>query len=276
MNVQASHINLPFGTEAETVAMHNAAALLIPYLPAIAASSPLHDAALQAANDARMHFLTTIQARVPESCGRMVPEFIESLAGYKRNILQPMYAAIDRLHDAGAIRGEFFNTRAAILRFSRKALEIRVLDTQECVRMDVAIAAFTKNAVQVLTRELLAGRLALPNHDVLVDDFHETIRKGSMAQVAAPHLNNGQRVPVRNVLALLNERARDFAQPSELRYLDLVQAVIDNGSLAENIRRELEPHAKKPREEFIEAVRHVYIQLADCLDANEPWERRWR
>jgi len=55
-----------------------------------------------------------------------------------------------------------------------------------------------------------------------------------------------------------------------------VQAVIDNGSLAENIRRELEPHAGKPREEFIEAVRHVYIQLADCRDANEPWERRWR
>ncbi len=276
MNVQASHINLPFGAEAETVAMHNAAALLIPYLPAIAASSPLHDAQLQCANDARMRFLTTIQARVPESCGRMVPEFIESLADYKRNILHPMYAAIDRLQDAGAIRGEFFNTRAAILRFSRKALEIRVLDTQECVKMDVAIAAFTKNALRFLTSELLTGRLALPNHAVLVDDFQATITNGSMALVAAPHLHDGQRMPVRKVLTLLNERARDFAQPSELRYLDLVQAVIENGSLAENIRRELEPHAGKRREEFIEAVRHVYIQLADCLDANEPWERRWR
>jgi glutathione synthase/RimK-type ligase-like ATP-grasp enzyme len=76
MNVQASHLNLPFGTEAETVAMYNASALLIPYLPAIAASSPMHDAAVQTAADARLHFLTAIQARVPESCGRMVPEFI--------------------------------------------------------------------------------------------------------------------------------------------------------------------------------------------------------
>ena len=27
---------------------------------------------------------------------------------------------------------------------------------------------------------------------------------------------------------------------------------------------------------IVEAARRDYIQLADCLDANEPWERRWR
>jgi glutathione synthase/RimK-type ligase-like ATP-grasp enzyme/gamma-glutamyl:cysteine ligase YbdK (ATP-grasp superfamily) len=276
MNVQASHLNLPFGTEAETVAMHNAAALLIPYLPAVAASSPLYDAHLQPVADGRMDFLTRIQSRVPESCGRMVPEYITSFADYKRNILQPMYAAIDRMPDASAIRYEFFNTRAAILRFSRNALEIRVLDTQECVKMDVAIAAFTKLALQYLTHELLAERIVLPDHDLLVADFHETIRKGSLAQVRAPHLPGAGPRPVREVLAKLLDGARSFSGPGDDRYLNLVHKIIETGTLSEHIRRELEPVANKSPEEFREAVRQVYIQLADCLDANEPWERRWR
>lgn len=276
MNVQSCHLNLPFGTEAETVALYNAAALLVPYLPAIAASSPMHDGELQIANDARMDFLTRIQARVPESCGRMVPEYIESFADYRRNILHPMYAALDRMRDAGSIRYEFFNTRAAILRFSRKALEIRVLDTQECVKMDVAIAVFTKCALQFLTRELLAGRMALPDHNVLVGDFHSTVRDASQAMVRAPHLSDQTQVHVSEVLRHLLDNARDFMHAAEAPYLDLVAATIESGSLAENIRRELQPCAGKSRDEFIESARRTYIQLADCLDANEPWERRWR
>jgi glutamate---cysteine ligase / carboxylate-amine ligase len=275
MNVQASHVNLPFGTEAETVAMHNASALLIPYLPAIAASSPIYDAQLQPVTDGRMDFLTRIQSRVPESCGRMIPEFITSFADYKRNILQPMYAAIDRMQDASAIRYEFFNTRAAILRFSRRALEIRVLDTQECVKMDVAIATFTKYALQYLTMELLANRIKLPDHDELVADFHTCIRNGSKAEVTAQFPGRTAR-PVRDVLTELLDGARTYCPAPETRYLDLAQRVIETGTLSERIRAELEPFASKPQEEFREAVRRVYIELADCLDANEPWERRWR
>jgi glutathione synthase/RimK-type ligase-like ATP-grasp enzyme/gamma-glutamyl:cysteine ligase YbdK (ATP-grasp superfamily) len=277
MNVQASHVNLPFGTETETVAMHNASALLIPYLPAIAASSPIYDEQLQPAADGRMDFLTRIQSRVPESCGRMVPEYITSFADYRKNILQPMYAAIDRMHDASAIRYEFFNTRAAILRFSRKALEIRVLDTQECVKMDVAIAAFAKYALQHLTNEILAGRMQLPDHDLLVEDFHACIRSGSRANVHAPHLGNAQyKKPVVDVLSEMLAGARTLVPDNEVRYLDLGQRVIETGTLSERIRAELEPAAGKPAAQFREAVRHVYIQLADCLESNEPWERRWR
>ena len=46
MNVQSCHLNLPFGDEEETVAMHNAAACLLPYLPALTASSPMYDGRL--------------------------------------------------------------------------------------------------------------------------------------------------------------------------------------------------------------------------------------
>ncbi|HEU0013971.1 MAG TPA: glutamate-cysteine ligase family protein, partial [Longimicrobium sp.] len=62
MNVHAAHLNLPLGREEDAVAMHTAASLLIPYLPAIAASSPMHDGELQPAADARLAWILEHQA----------------------------------------------------------------------------------------------------------------------------------------------------------------------------------------------------------------------
>ena len=92
-----------------------------------------------------------------------MPEYVESFGDYRRKILGPMYAALDRLpHDASPIRHEFFNARGAVFKFSRKAMEVRVLDTQECVKMDAAIAAFVRAALKDLTKRVLAGKIVLP------------------------------------------------------------------------------------------------------------------
>ena len=150
-----------------------------------------------------------------------------------------------------------------------------MLDTQECVKMDVAIAAFTKYALQFLTHELLAGRIELPDHGVLVADFHETIRDGSRARVRAPHLCGSGPHSVRQVLTALLAGARNFARSTDAGYLGLAESVIESGSLAERIRQALQPHTSRPTDEFIEAARRIYIELADCLEANDPWRRRW-
>jgi glutathione synthase/RimK-type ligase-like ATP-grasp enzyme/gamma-glutamyl:cysteine ligase YbdK (ATP-grasp superfamily) len=279
MNVQASHLNLPFGTEREAMAMHTAAALLVPYLPALAASTPLHDGELQPAADARLAWILRHQARVPESCGRLVPEYVDSFAGYRRTVLAPMYAAIDRLPgDASAIRHEFLNARAAVFKFSRRSMEVRVLDTQECVKLDVAIAAFVRAALRHLSRRILAGAVELPPHDTLVADFHATVRHGSAARVAAPHLAVERRddgcAEVRAVLRHLLAAARASTRKDEAEYLELVAAVIEAGSLSERIRAALAPHQEGPEEDFTEAARRIYIELMDCLQANEPWRGR--
>jgi glutathione synthase/RimK-type ligase-like ATP-grasp enzyme/gamma-glutamyl:cysteine ligase YbdK (ATP-grasp superfamily) len=278
MNVHASHINLPFGNEAETMAMHSASALLVPYLPALAASSPVYDGALQNSVDSRLDWLAVLQARVPESCGDIVPEFVGSFSEYRKRILQPMYAALDSLPYASAIRHEFFNARGAVLRFNRRALEVRVVDTQECVRMDVAIAAFVRAVLRDLTGRLLAGRIAVPSHDVLVSDFHACIREGSRAQVRAPHLRDeaghGEDVAVRDVLRGLLDRARMAARADEADYFALIEGVIENGSLGERIRAALEPHAAAGGAAFRDATRAVYRELIDSLENNEPWAGR--
>jgi glutathione synthase/RimK-type ligase-like ATP-grasp enzyme/gamma-glutamyl:cysteine ligase YbdK (ATP-grasp superfamily) len=278
MNVHASHLNLPLGREVDAMAMHTAAALLIPYLPALAASSPMYDGELQPAVDGRLAWILEHQARIPESCGELVPEYVESFGEYRKKILAPMYRALDRLPDTGAIRHEFFNTRGAILRFARRAMEVRVLDTQECVKMDVAIAVFVRSALRHLTARVAAGRVELPDHALLVEDFRACIRDGSAARVRAPHLDvdrDGDGASdARTVLRHLLAGARRTVRRDEAPYLDLVARMIETGTLSERIRAEMAPFAEADDETFTEAARRIYIELIDCLEANEPWARR--
>jgi glutathione synthase/RimK-type ligase-like ATP-grasp enzyme/gamma-glutamyl:cysteine ligase YbdK (ATP-grasp superfamily) len=278
MNVHAAHLNLPFGNERQTLAMHTAAALLIPYLPALAASSPMHDGELQPSADARLAWILEHQARIPESCGQLVPEYVESFADYRRTILAPMYAALDRLPDTAAIRHDFFNARGAVFKFHRRAMEVRVLDTQECPKMDVAVAVFVRSALKWLTGRVLEGKAALPAHELLVEDFRACIRAGSAALVLAPHTmverDETGRTDARAVLRFFLDGARKAVRKDEAAYLELVERMIDTGTLSEHIRAALLPFADASDEEFTEAARKVYIELMDCLEANEPWRRR--
>jgi glutathione synthase/RimK-type ligase-like ATP-grasp enzyme/gamma-glutamyl:cysteine ligase YbdK (ATP-grasp superfamily) len=278
MNVHASHLNLPMGREVDAIAMHTAAALLIPYLPALAASTPMYDGELQPAADGRLAWILEHQARIPESCGELVPEYVEGFGDYRKRILAPMYRALDRLPDTGAIRHEFFNTRGAILRFARRAMEIRVLDTQECVKMDVAVVVFVRSALKHLTQRVAAGRVELPDHAVLVEDFRACIAGGSAARVRAPHLDverdGDGTADVKEVLRHLLSGARKSVRKDEAGYLDLAARMVETGTLSERIRAALAPVADADDETFTEAARRIYIELIDCLEANEPWARR--
>ncbi len=280
MNVHSCHLSLPMGREAEAVAMLNAAALLVPYLPALSASSPMYDGDLQPSVDGRLAWILEHQARIPESQGEIVPEYVESLSDYRRRILGGMYAALDRVPGTGAIRREFFNARGAVFKASSKRMEVRVLDTQECVKMDMAVSVFVRSALKALTQRVLDGRAPLPAHAVLVADFRSTVRDGSRARVTAPHFRSVSRdaegrADVREVLRALLEDARRSVRKDEAEYLELAGRIIDAGTLSERIRATLAPFASADDHTFTDAARRIYIELMDCLEANEPWARRW-
>jgi glutathione synthase/RimK-type ligase-like ATP-grasp enzyme/gamma-glutamyl:cysteine ligase YbdK (ATP-grasp superfamily) len=279
MNVHAAHLNLPLGREREAVAMYNAAAILTPYLPALAASSPMYGGELGPAVDNRLSWIVEHQSIIPESCGAIVPEYIESFADYRKTVLAPMYRALDSHPESSALRHEFLNARGAVFKFSRKAMEIRVLDTQECVKMDIAIAVFVRSALRYLTRRILAGRLHRPDHDMLVHDFRQTVQSGSRARVMAPFL--GEEVDraddgsmlARDALCSVLEMARKSVRKGEDEYLDLVSLIIESGSLSERMRAALQPEPGSGQT-LMESARGVYLELADCLEANEPWAGR--
>jgi gamma-glutamyl:cysteine ligase YbdK (ATP-grasp superfamily) len=152
-NLQSMHINLPFANDEEFGRLHAAVRLLLPLLPALAASSPVMDGRLTGLMDNRLDVYRGNARRIPSVAGRIIPERAFTRADYERLILQPMYADIAPYDPEGVLQDEFLNARGAIARFSRNSIEIRVLDVQECPQADVAIAAAVVAALKLLVAE---------------------------------------------------------------------------------------------------------------------------
>ena len=277
LNVQASHINLPFESEAKTVTMHNALACLLPYLPALAASSPIYEGKIGPAVDNRLEFYKLNQKRFPVITGQVVPEYIDSYRDYHRKVFSPIREALRGLPGSSRLRAEWVNSRGAIMRFSRQALEIKALDVQECIKSDVAIAVFVRGALKYLVRRLEEGTLALPDRAVLIRDLDVAIREGTGGRVQAPHLVSTSRrrdgaVGIKQVLERLLEAAYTEVTPEEQAYVPVVESRIRHGNLSERIVRQVRRRSRKRGGDTAAAIRSVYAELMDCLDENRPWE----
>ncbi len=274
LNVQACHVNLPFGTEPQTVALHNATASLLPYLPALAASSPIYEGRIGPFVDNRLAFYRVNQRRVPAITGRVIPEFVSSYGDYRRSILRRMYRDLTGVPGAEILRHEWLNSRGAIVRFMRSALEIRVLDMQECVRADVAVAAFVRGALRRMTRDLLQGRLRLPDHTALVHDFDSAVRDGRRARVTAAHLGRLRRTgspTAQDALRRLLPWAHDELPAAERGYLEVVADRIERGSLSERIRRAVRRGGGRTANRRRRVITRIYEELAECLRENVVW-----
>jgi gamma-glutamyl:cysteine ligase YbdK (ATP-grasp superfamily) len=274
LNVQSCHVNLPDGRgEDDAVDMHDACAMLLPYLPAIAASSPVVEGRLGPRVDNRLAHYRRNQRSVPVITGRVVPEYMGSLARYAERVHGAIARELRSLPGGRTLNPEWVNSRGVIPRPSRQAFEIRVLDVQECVKMDVAIAAFTRAALRRLVRELREWRLERPPHAMLVRDYDRVVRAGRAARVAASHLRGRRRsgeITARAVLESLLERVTDDTPPDERPYLDLVARRVEHGNLSELIARRLRraPSARTRRALLVE----TYLELAERLVENEPWD----
>jgi gamma-glutamylcysteine synthetase len=269
LNVQSCQVNLPFGSPEEATAMHNAAAALIAYLPALAASSPIVEGRRGPALSSRMAFYAKNQSSIPVLTGGVIPEYVFSLNDYRRRVLGSIYAALDEVPGTRIIRHEWVNSRGAILRFDRSALEVRVLDLQECPKLDVAIAVFVRGALSFLSSRILAGDLVLPDRKLLLVDYRNAVAKGRDAAVST-QLLAGRRRPrtARGLLEGLLEKASGHVREREQPYLRLLERRLARGNLAERILSRLERvHGSRRHQAILDA----YGELSHCLETNTPW-----
>ena len=152
-NLQSMHINLPFFDDHEFALLHAAVRLVLPLLPALAASSPYADGVLQKERHHRLHVYRHNADKTPRITGEVIPESVYTRADYDTRILRPIYQDLERVDPAGVLQDEWVNSRGAIARFDRNTIEIRIIDVQECPQADIAIAAFCA----AIIRWLLAG-----------------------------------------------------------------------------------------------------------------------
>lgn len=261
LNIQSFHLNLPYAKEADAIEIHNQLANLCTYLPAITASSPIFEGKRGTDTDSRLHFYKLNQKEVPSVAGDVIPQYVSSLGQYKRDVIGRY--SMD-LANAGAdktlLNREWVNSRGIIFRFDRRALEVRVMDEQECVRSDVALACFIRAAL----RGLSADKSELLPHGVLVKDFNAVIKDGLYARVSSSHGKTAQQV-----CQYYLKVAMENADSDEKKYLPLVKRRIEEGNLSELILSRVERRAEKTS--FREAVIGIYSTLIKNLRNNEPF-----
>jgi len=262
-NLQSMHLNLPFADDAEFARLHAAVRVLLPILPALAASSPIADGKPGGDLDSRMAAYCTAVQCVP-SVGQVIPDTINSRAEYESQVLAPMYRDIAPLDPQGVLRHEWLNARGAIPRFDRNAIEIRVIDIQECPQADLAIAAAATAIVRALYDDKwssLSMQQAIGT-DRLAKILHACIRDADQAVIDDA-----------GYLRLLGLSDRQYRAGELWRHLitrtgmnrstfwiETLRVMLEHGPLARRILRAL---AKDPSSTHLQ---HVYRALCDCLE----------
>lgn len=258
LNIQSFQLNLPYATEQEGIKLHNLLANVIPYLPAVTASSPIYETKFGYNVDNRLHFYKLNQHEVHSVTGDVIPEYVSSLNEYRQKIIEEYSSEMAK---AGAdkliLHKDWVNSRGVIFRFDRKAVEIRVMDEQECIKSDVAISCY----IRALLRGLLNENPQLLPHEILVKDYNSIVTEGLKA------CPTGR--PARAVCQAFYEIAWKNADQEEKRYLPLIKKRIDKGNLSETIRKAVQNKAQKTS--MKEAIISVYSKLSESLIQNQPY-----
>ncbi|UZH55072.1 glutamate--cysteine ligase [Salinimicrobium tongyeongense] len=268
-NVQSMHVNLPFSGDAEFEKLHAAVRILLPVIPGLSASSPIFEGKYTGFKDTRMHVYKTNQKEIPEMTGKVIPERLFSKQEYYSGIFEPINKAIKPHDTENILDHHFLNSRGAIARFDRGAIEIRVIDLQECSGADIAIAVLIIEALKLLVSEELVSledQKKWSEND-LFDIFNEVIiaAEASIIQNAAFadifDLQPGSSVKDiwRRIYSLVKENISE-------KHRNSIEFLLKNGSLSTRILKSL---GEDPSEE--EIIR-LYQELANCLEENRFFE----
>ena len=264
-NLQAVHLNLPFDGDEEFRRLHAAIRLVLPLLPAIAASSPVIERRRSGLLDTRLDVYRDNASAFPSIAGQIIPEPVFSRDAYYHTILQPMCDDIRPLDPDGTLQHEFLNSRGAIARFDRGTIEIRLLDVQECPAADLAICGIVGEVIRALADERWEStseqqRVATePLKDVLLD----TIRHGEASVIEGPdYLRHfgvpANRISARDVWHHLCETLPPCPDDGLSRQKAL-DTILRHGPLGRRILACLDEEPSHA------SLQQVYAELCDCL-----------
>jgi hypothetical protein len=198
--------------------------------------------------------------------GDVVPEPVATRAEYQERILEPMYEEIAPHDPRGILQHEWLNSRGAIARFDRNAIEVRVMDVQECPMADVAIAA----AVSSVLRSVWEREARLPQARNALDTamlssiLDGCVRDADRAAIGEPSYLSMLGYPGRPCTAgeLWRHLVMDCPPDAPVHspaFRDAIDIILEEGPLARRLVRAVGNEVRFDR------LREVYRELAACL-----------
>ncbi|MBZ9728992.1 glutamate--cysteine ligase [Salegentibacter sp. JZCK2] len=265
-NVQSMHINLPFFDDNEFDKLHAAVRLLLPIMPALSASSPIFEGKDTGFKDARMLVYKSNQKEIPEMTGKVIPEQVFNKADYNKTIFEPINKAI-KPHDTENILDQhFLNSRGAIARFDRNAIEIRVLDVQECPKADMAVTILIIECLKLLVSEELIpiDEQKKWHEDELFKIFDAVIKDAENTKISNKEylriFGLSQTIEIKEIWRILFSKVK---RNMAYKHQESIKFLMNNGSLSTRILKSIGDDFSE------ENIRKTYLKLADCLEENE-------
>lgn len=266
-NLQSIHMNLPFQGDEEFGRLHAAIRLLLPIIPALAASSPLVDGKQSGWLDYRLETYRNNSKRIPSITGKVIPEQVFNRDDYGK-LLRRLYDDIAPHDPDGVLQHEWLNSRGAIARFERDTIEIRIIDTQECPAADIGIAALIVEVLKALSAEKWCSCEEQRSWSV---DPLEKIFLGCIKDAGSNLIDDPGYLRVfgmhdsgscttrdlwRHILETLSGELHSDIQ----RLLPPVKTILQKGTLAERILDAIGPEPDKGD------LVSVYSRLCSCLE----------
>ena len=263
-NLQSTHINLPFANDEEFAKLHAAIRLILPIIPALSASTPILDASYSGIKDHRLEYYRLNQKKIPSIAGKVIPERAFSQGDYESLIFEPIRKEM-AVYDTDKILSKYFlNSRGAIARFDRMAIEIRIIDIQESPKMDIAVLELIDAAINYLISlqsDFFQRQKAWGEND-LSAIFRDVIKDAENTRIAnsrylAEFGFKGESASAIELWKFIIDQT-DFKN-------DAIEVILKEGSLATRILKAVE-------NDFSESnLRSVYKKLGQCLAKNESF-----
>lgn len=268
-NLQSIHINLPFNGDEQFGRLHAAVRVVIPLLPALAASSPFVEGKLSEKVDARLGFYSANQKRIPSIIGPMIPEAVFTRSSYREKILDPITRDIAPYDDDDVLEAEWLNSRTAIAKFEKSCIEIRVLDITECVASDLAIVETTVALVKALCKEEISDQETIRGVETsaLKGVLELSINHAEDAVIDDPKYFSI--FSLSQACKLSDVWKKILTLPKVKQYIStesqmLIKQIIDSGSLATRIRNSY-------RKDNLN-IEEIYQKLSSCLAADKLFD----
>jgi carboxylate-amine ligase len=263
------HVNISFNGDDEFAQLHAAIRLLMPVIPALAGSSPVAGGKITGLHDTRLSYYRTNQKKIPSIMGKIIPEPVYSEGAYRQRILGKMYRAIAPYDNEGTLQHEWLNSRGAIPRFDRNAIEIRVTDTQECAAADIAVADMIIAVIKQLASERWSDTEAQKKWGVspLLSIFNDSIKRGENSVIDNSRYlkmfgfpeSKARTVELWKHLADCTGKSKTLSPDS----LKTVKFILQEGTLSSRIIRSLGKSCS------MDQLKDVYGKLCSCLARND-------
>ena len=265
-NMQSMHINLPFFDDKEFEKLHAAIRIILPLIPGLSASSPILEGKNTGFKDTRLEYYKTNQKRIPEIAGLVIPERVFNKLDYYATIFEPIRKAIKPFDTENILDHHFLNSRGAIARFDRNAIEIRLIDLQECPQADIAISVLIIEVLKyIVDKKLmpLSTQKEWVKEDLFII-FDEAIKNAEKSIITNLDYLKMFEIDKETTIQNLWKHIYSLVKPNiHKSHYHAIETILNKGTLATRILKAVNSDYS------VNHIEDVYFELANCLQENK-------